>query len=58
MKLIAKSDTWFDKGTEVELLQEITSLSGLFLGTRNGKPDEEVCRYDEFEEIEDDLPNR
>lgn len=47
---ITKPDMWFDAGTEAFLIAEIVpGQSGLFLGTRDGKPDEESCGYDEFE---------
>ena len=62
IKYIAKPDTWFDEGSEATLLGElwndyrdakltIKSQSGLFLGYKNGKLDEEVCCIDEFIEI-------
>ncbi len=48
-KYIALPDTWFDVGTEAELLFEvIPEATGLFRGIRDGKEDEEVCGYDEF----------
>lgn len=47
---------WFDLGTEVELVDDYRNSelakpynSGLFLGYRNGKLDEENCNFDEFE---------
>jgi len=42
---------WFDKGTEAELVDDYRPKmgAGLFRGIRNGKPDEEVCTFDEFE---------
>ena len=48
---IAKPDTWFDSGTEVELLVDCRPQGnfGLFRGQRNGKLDEETCPFDEFE---------
>ena len=55
MKYIAKKDEWFDEGTEATLIDDYrlsTSApfdSGLFLGIHNGKPDEEVCSFDEFD---------
>lgn len=64
-KYIAKKDTWFEEGTEVEFLVEITEDSGLFRGIRicnsysEGHKllgerylDEEGCTYDEFTIIE------
>lgn len=53
MKFIAKPNTWFDEGTEVELLFDIHENYGLFCGLRNGHLDEESCMYDEFEVISD-----
>ena len=52
MKYIAKPETWFDVGTPSELIDDYRPgiNSGLFLGLRNGNPDEEVCSFDEFEE--------
>ena len=46
---------WFDKGTECWLIDDYRGEglpSGLFLGTRNSKPDEEVCTFDEFEIVD------
>lgn len=43
--------TWFDKGTEVELIDDYRKDGpelGLFRGLRNGKLDEEICPFDEF----------
>ena len=65
-KFIAKPDTWFDAGTECELLVDCRpELSiGIFKGIRTsqGVPelhsvgekyvDEEDCSFDEFEEID------
>jgi hypothetical protein len=57
MKYIALPGTWFDAGTEAILLadcrQSDTGLIGvgLFEGIHNGKPDQEMCGFDEFEEI-------
>ena len=41
--------TWFDKETEAKLITEIDKSSGLFSGIRNGKEDEEICYFYEFE---------
>ncbi len=51
IKYIAKKDTWFDEGSEAELLVEIPS-GGLFKGIKNGKEDEELCDIEEFDIIE------
>lgn len=45
---------WFDKGTEALLIDDYRPdviPSGLFKGVRNGKFDEEVCGFDEFDSI-------
>lgn len=68
MKYIAKKDTWFDEGTECELLIDGRPFAnlGIFKGIRTseGTPelhpvgekylDEEDCSFDEFEIINDD----
>jgi hypothetical protein len=59
-KYKAKPDTWFDDGTIVELIDDYRSTTpaipncGLFRGYKDGKLDEELCDFDEFEEIEDE----
>lgn len=47
----AKKNTWFDAGTEVELIDDYrpSAKSGLFYGYRKGEKDEEICPFDEFE---------
>lgn len=62
MKYIAKPDSWFKEGTEVELIADCGKLGGIFKGVRisEGPPemapydeeyvDEELCPWDEFEE--------
>ena len=64
----AKSGTWFDEGTEalpvtgfwncdeLEDGEYVTTQCAIFLGIRNGKPDEEGCTVLEFEvtEIDDE----
>ena len=55
-KYISKGD-WFDKGTTAELMIDFSDTKsnfswGLFLGIKDGKPDEETCNFDEFEIIE------
>jgi hypothetical protein len=66
-KYIAKPNTWFDEGTEVELLVNfrkcfrkgkdyndlIPTEWGLFRGMCNGELDEETCDFLEFDIIED-----
>ena len=48
---------WFDKGTEAILLDDYRTWGsgelqvGLFRGVKDGKPDEEVCTFDEFETV-------
>lgn len=49
MRYIAKDGGWFDTGTEAILIDDYGFGSGLFRGTKNGQPDEEVCAMDEFE---------
>ena len=50
---IAKPGEWFDEGTFVELIDDYRPDmdAGLFRGYRNGRIDEEVCPFDEFDEI-------
>lgn len=49
MKLyIALPNTYFDKGTEVDLVDRIDNQSGLFFGLKNGHFDETICRFKEF----------
>ena len=51
MERYISNGEWFDEGTEAKVIGKpfgTTPESGLFLGTRNGKPDEEVCGFDEF----------
>jgi hypothetical protein len=53
MTWIAKPGTWFDAGTEANLICEVVpGESALFTGIRNGRPDDEVCGLDEFDEVE------
>lgn len=67
-RYFAKPQTWFDKGTEVFMIGEITdgcfdqdckfpSQSALFRGKRNGKDDEESCGLYEFDIKEDEEKN-
>ena len=55
LKLICKPDEWYDEGTEVECLSAFTEESwlgdGLFRGLKDGKIDEEMCGFDEFEVV-------
>ena len=57
MKYIAKEDSWFDTGTRAILMDDYRPEvdTGLFLGRRHGKLDEEVCAFDEFEIVEEDM---
>jgi len=48
MKYISDG-TWFDKGSEAELLFETMDGVGLFKGIKDGNLDEEICMFDEFE---------
>lgn len=58
MKYISKGD-WFDKGTEVKLIDDYRTDPkhpadfGLFEGMREGRLDQETCPFDEFDEIEE-----
>ena len=54
IKYVAKPETWFDAGTVVELIDDYRPdiNCGLFRGYRNGKLDEEVCPFDEFDKEE------
>jgi len=53
-----KSDgSWFDEGTIARLIDDYRSASppldcGLFIGFVDGIIDEEVCIFEEFEEVE------
>jgi len=54
-----KSDgTWFDKDSIVRLIDDYRSEAppswdaGLFIGFVDGEIDEEICGFDEFEEVE------
>jgi hypothetical protein len=52
---VAKLDTWFDKGTGATLVDDYRLVglnTGLFRGIRDGQIDEEVCQFDEFDEVE------
>lgn len=55
----ALPDTWFDAGTHVLLLDDYrpTWNTGLFRGLHNGKPDEEICLFEELEVTEVDNEN-
>ena len=59
-KYIALKDNWYDEGTEVEFIGALIetydfdgtySPSGLFRGIKDGKIDEEMCGFDEFDII-------
>lgn len=42
---------WFDENTIAILIDDYRNRgleAGLFLGTRNGKLDEEICSFEEF----------
>lgn len=63
MKFISDG-TWFDKGTEVKILDEhctvfdengTPTLQVLARGLRHGQEDEEVCTMDEFYAVGDDF---
>lgn len=55
-KVLVKDDPggWFDPGTVAELLADCSCPDfgqGIFLGLRNGEEDEELCPFEEFEEM-------
>ena len=52
IKYISKGE-WFDKGTEAKLISKYRSGWGLFEGIRDGKEDEEICTFDEFDMVEE-----
>ena len=58
MKYIAKEDTWFDAGIEVEIIDDYRLdkiapwNAGLFKGMHEGILYEEVCNFEDFDEIE------
>jgi hypothetical protein len=58
VKYISRHDEWFDEGTEVKLIDDYRGHrglnSGLFEGLRDGRLDQEVCCFDEFDVIEVD----
>jgi hypothetical protein len=59
IKYIAKPDTWYDEGTEAVPVTSIWNVNendqaAVFLGTKDGNPDEEMCCLDEFEIIEEE----
>jgi hypothetical protein len=54
-RYISKGE-WFDTGTEATLLVDCRPdglQMGIFLGVKDGKPDEEDCTFDEFDIVED-----
>ncbi len=62
MKYISKPGEWFDEGTEVKLIDDYRTgnpgdkhywNAGLFEGIHEGKLDQEICPFDEFEVIEE-----
>jgi len=56
-KYVAKPNTWFDEGTEVEYvcpMLEGHKFPAIMSGLRGGKTDEEGCSEHEFEIIESD----
>ena len=56
MKYIAKTNTWFDEESVAELIDDYRPQlhSGLFRGWHEGRLDEEVCLFDEFDAIDND----
>lgn len=64
IKYVSRPDEWFDAGTEVKLIDDYRDNdamfynrglnSGLFEGLKDGKLDQEVCCFDEFDIVEVD----
>lgn len=62
MRYKAKPDTWFDEGTTVKLVDDYRDgrrdtpfgEAGLFRGYKDGKLDEEICPFDEFEIVDEE----
>jgi len=56
MRYIARPNTWYDAGTVVELIDDYRPQwkceFSLFRGLRNGRKDEEICCFDEFDIVE------
>jgi hypothetical protein len=52
---VAKPGEWFDAGTVAMLVDDYRPdmEAGLFRGVRDGKLDEEVCAFAEFDVIEE-----
>lgn len=57
-RYFAKPNTWFDAGTEAipvtDFWDHDTDKGAIFLGIKDGKPDEESCLAREFIVTEDD----
>ena len=53
MIYVVKKDTWFDAGTRAKLIADCRPQinSGVFEGIKDGKLDEELCEFEEFEEM-------
>ena len=54
-RYFAKPDVWYDAGTEAFLIpgtENNPPNAALFCGTKDGKLDEEYCRFDEFDVVE------
>jgi hypothetical protein len=55
MAYIAKKDTWFKEGSEVELITDCGELGGIFKGilvneeTGEEYQDQELCPWEEFD---------
>jgi hypothetical protein len=56
MRYFAKPNEWYDPFFEVELVDDYRPdnwNAGLFRGLRNGKVDEEICPFEEFEAVDE-----
>ncbi len=54
MKYYLSGGWWFDEDTYARLIDDYRPDmdSGLFIGFHEGKIDEEICSFDEFDEVE------
>ena len=56
---VSKQNEWYDEHTIAVEITPISMESGLFVGIKDGKIDQEICSYDEFDIHDTDLfPNR
>ncbi len=50
--LLARPDGWFDAGTVVVVVVNCGACGVIASGLRRGRPDEELCAWDEFQRID------